>query len=199
MRHLYQVILFSLFGAKGYNNAVYSLNKKCSDLYKDMSRGIKARSIKVEDITDRMIEGTKGETVAASTGRKKLERYQEISVAKLSAGTYIVDTNTTKNTVTYKTRTNYPDIFQYEVDGLIDSIPTTGEVGQSESYSGYGGLTKLTNKTPKPTNLTVPHTGYDVEIAVSDFDNTKGNAVAYRDMFIGTGKRLLACFTLYPL
>ena len=40
-----QTIYFS--GALGYNNAVYTLNKKCSELYKDTSKGIKARSIKV--------------------------------------------------------------------------------------------------------------------------------------------------------
>ena len=173
-------------GALGYNNAVYTLNKKCSDLYKDTSKGITARSIKVEDITDRMIEGTKGETTAASTGKKKLEKYQDEQVAALPKGTYITATDLTKNTVTYKTITNYPDIFQYETGGLIDSTATYGVIGQSDSYRGYNGLTILANKTPIPTNLTVPYTYYCVEPDVSDFDNTKGNAAAYENMFFET-------------
>ena len=173
-------------GALGYNNAVYTLNNKCSDLYKDDSKGITARSIKVEDITDRMIEGTKGETTVASTGKKKLEKYQDEQVAALPKGTYITATDLTKNTVTYKTITNYPDIFQYETGGLIDSTATYGVIGQSDSYRGYNGLTILANKTPIPTNLTVPYTYYCVEPDVSDFDNTKGNAAAYENMFFET-------------
>lgn len=180
-----KTIYFS--GARGYNNAVYTLNKKCSDLYKNDEKGITARSIKVEDITDRMIEGTKGETTAASTGKKKLEKYQDEQVAALSTGTYITATNPTKNTVTYKTRTYYPDIFQYEAGGLIDSTATSGVIGQSDLYSGYNGLTTLANKTPIPTNLTVPYTYYYGTLVTSDFDNTKGNASAYQNMFFGTG------------
>ena len=172
--------------AKGYNNAVYTLNSKCSDLYKDTSKGITARSIKVEDITDRMIEGTKGDTTAESTGRKKLEKYQDEQVNALTTGTYIYDTDTTKNTVTYQERTNYPDIFQYEAGGLIDNTATTGIIGQSESYDGYGGLTTLANVLPAPTYLTVPYTYYNVSIDVSDFDNTEGIASVYHNMFFET-------------
>lgn len=174
-------------GAKGYNNAVYTLNKKCSDLYKDTSKGITARSIKIEDITDRMIQGTTGETTAASTGKKKLEKFQNEKVVALTTVTYITDTDTTKNTVTYKTTTNYPDIFQYEAGGLIDSTASSGVIGQSDSYSEYNGLTTLSNKTPIPINLTVPYTYYSVSPTTSDFDNTKGNATTYQNMFFGTG------------
>ena len=191
-------------GAVGYNNAVYTLNKKCSDLYKDTSKGITARSIKVEDITDRMIEGTKGDTTATSTGRKKLEKYQDEKVAALTTGTYITATDTTKNTVTYQTNTYYPDIFQYEAGGLLGTTATTGVIGQSESYSGYGGLTtngvEVTSST-KPANLTVPYTYYSVTPAVSDFDNTKGNASAYQNMFFGTNayywlaSRFISCYS----
>lgn len=172
-------------GFIGYNNAVYTLNKKCSDLYKDTSKGITARSIKVEDIIDRMIEGTKGDTVEKSTGIKKLEKYQDEEVAKLSTGTYITAIDTTKNTVTYIENKHYPDIFQYEVGGMINSTATTGIITQSESYSGYGGLTNLEHYEAE-TSLTVPYTYYNTSHSEDDFDDTKGNAAAYQNMFFET-------------
>ena len=105
-------------GALGYNNAVYTLNTKCSDLYKDTSKGITARSIKVEDITDKFNQ----------PGRDKLTTYIDLGLSSLS-GTYITNVDTENRKVTYKTYTNYPDIFQYETGGLIDSTATYGIIG----------------------------------------------------------------------
>ena len=39
-----------LYGAQGYNNAVYLLNELCSQLYSDSSKEITARSINIDDI-----------------------------------------------------------------------------------------------------------------------------------------------------
>ena len=158
-------------GPLGYNNAVYTLNKKCSDLYEDTSKGITARSIKVEDITDKFND----------TGKEKLTTYISDNLPT-STGTYITNIDTENKTVTYQTNTNCPDIFQYEEGGLI---------GQSESYSGYNyngnkGLTNLSNKTPKPANLTVPYTYYNTSHEVGDFEDST-NAAAYQNMFFGTG------------
>ncbi len=164
-----------LSGALGYNNAVYILNKKCSDLYENPSKGITARSIKIEDITDRLNQ----------TGKDKITAYINNNMPTY-AGTYIANIDSTNKKVTYKTRTNYPDIFQYEVGGIIDDTDTSGEIGQSESYSGYNGLTNLANKTPNPTSLTLTSTYYKFVPAASDFDNTKGNASAYQNMFFET-------------
>ena len=181
-------------GAQGYNNAVYVLNKKCTDLYKNESKGITARSIKVEDITDRMIEGTKGETIEASTGRKKLEKYIDTKVADLSPSTNVTKNKNANdefdNTITYaNANTNYPDIFQYEAGGKIGDTETSGIIGQSQTYSGYNGITNLANVTPKPASLTLPYTAYAVSPATSDFDNTDGNSVAWQRMFFGTGTK----------
>ena len=93
--------------------------------------------------------------------------------------------------VTYKTRTYYPDIFQYEAGGLIDSTATSGVIGQSESYSEYNyngnkGLTDLASKKAT-TSLTVPYTYYNTLHTAGDFDNAKGNVAAYQNMFFGTG------------
>ena len=169
-----QTIPFS--GAKGYNNAVYTLNKKCSDLYSDTSKGITARSIKVEDITDKFNQ----------KGTDKLTSYIDTKLSSLTTGTYVTNVDTTNRQVTYQTRTNYPDIFQYEAGGLIDGTATSGIIAQSESYSGYNGLTTLANKTPKPTSVTVPYTYYYTTHTSTDFADTE-RAVAYQNMFFETG------------
>ena len=169
-----QTIYFS--GAKGYNNAVYTLNKKCSDLYSDTSKGITARSIKVEDITDKFNQ----------KGTDKLTSYIDTQLSSLTTGTYVKNVDTTNRQVTYQTRTNYPDIFQYEAGGLIDGTATSGIIAQSESYSGYNGLTTLANKTPKPTSVTVPYTYYYTRHTSKHFADTE-RAVAYQNMFFETG------------
>ena len=167
-------------GAKGYNNAVYTLNKKCSDLYKDTSKGITARSIKVEDITDKFNQ----------TGKDKLTTYVSNQISSLSAGTNVTknknEDDEFDNTVTYSNgNTNYPDIFQYEAGGLIDSTKTLGVIDQSESYSKYGGLTELANKEAI-TSLTVPYTYYIISPEEGDFEDS-AKAAAYQNMFFGTG------------
>ena len=163
-------------GALGYNNAVYTLNKKCSDLYKDTSKGITARSIKVEDITDKFNQ----------TGKDKLSTDITNQMSSLFPSTNVTK-DTINNTVTYSNEnTNYPDIFQYEAGGLIDNTATLGVIGQSESYSNYGGLTNLVSKKAT-TSLTVPYTYYSILHSSEDFDDTKGNASAYQNMFAVTG------------
>lgn len=169
-------------GALGYNNAVYTLNKKCSDLYKDTSKGITARSIKVEDITSKFNDTGNGKITTYINGQVGTETED----GSLTTGTYITNIDKKNKTVTYKTRTNYPDIFQYEAGGLIDSTATSGVIGQSDTYSGYNGLTTLTNKTPIPTSLTVPYTYYNTTHAAGDFKDS-AKAEAYKNMFFGTG------------
>lgn len=164
-------------GALGYNNAVYTLNAKCSELYKDTTKGITARSIKVEDITDKFNQ----------TGKDKLTTYVSNQISSLSANTNVTK-DTTNNTVTYSNgNTNYPDIFQYEAGGLIDSTATSGVIGQSEIYSEYNyngnkGLTDLANKKAT-TSLTVPYTYYNTTHAAGDFEDS-AKAAAYRNIFL---------------
>ena len=168
--------------AKGYNNAVYTLNKKCSDLYKDTSKGITARSIKVEDITDKFNQ----------TGKDKLTAYISNQMSLLSPSTNVTK-NTANNTVTYSNgNTNYPDIFQYEAGGLIDSTATKGVIEQSESYNEYNyngnkGLTDLANKKAT-TSLTVSYTHYNTSHVEEDFEDF-AKAAAYQNMFFGTGTK----------
>ena len=183
-------------GALGYNNAVYTLNTKCSDLYKDTSKGITARSIKVEDITSKFNE----------TGNGKLTTDISNQISSLSPGTNVTKNKNKDdefdNTVTYSNgNTNYPDIFQYEAGGLIDSTATSGKVGQSESYSKYGGLTDLASKKAT-TSLTVPYTYYYTTHTDGDFKDS-AKAAAYQNMFFGTGtyywlaSRCISCRSNY--
>ena len=190
-------------GALGYNNVVYTLNTKCSDLYKDTSKGITAKSIKVEDITSKFNE----------TGNGKLTTYISNQISSLSPGTNVTKNKNKDdefdNTVTYSNgNTNYPDIFQYEAGGLIDSTATSGEVGQSESYSEYNyngnkGLTDLASKIAT-TSLTVPYTYYYTTHASTDFEDS-AKAAAYQNMFFETGtyywlaSRCILCGSDYAL
>ena len=161
-------------GALGYNNAVYTLNTKCSELYKDTSKGITARSIKVEDITDRFNQ----------TGKDKLTNAVDTQMSlNVSIGTYSINIDKINKTVTYTSaRGYYPDIFQYETNGKIDENATSGEINQSESY-----YSQATNNTYAHVNtsLTIPYTYYRTEHMSSDFLDTD-NATNYQNIFFGT-------------
>ena len=168
------------YGANGYNNAVYTLNKKCSDLYKNESLGITARSIKEEDITSKF----------NSTGTDAISSYISTQVGNLTTGSYITDVDTTNNKVTYVRGSGYyPDIFQYEAGGVLDGTATSGAITGSQSYSGYNGLTTATYSQVTNNNggtLIVPYTYYYITPTSSYFDNSDGNASQYQNMFFGT-------------
>ena len=189
-------------GAQGYNNAVSVLNNKCSDLYKDESKGITARSIKEEDITKRF----------NSTGTGKMTAYIDERVGNvetptsntLTQGTYIDSVSSTNKTVTYKNSSSYyPNIFQYEVGGLIGTTATTGALARSAKplASLYGADEILTSadtegepataipqssKVTGTGTLTVPFTYSNTTHDANDFTDTT-NKTAYNSMFFGTG------------
>ena len=98
-------------GAKAYNNAVYTLDTKCNDLYKNTTLGITAMSIKLEDIIERF----------NSSGTGRLMSYASENVGNLSTGTNIKSINAQKKIVTYtKTKSYYPDIYGYQEGSGID-------------------------------------------------------------------------------
>ena len=189
-------------GAQGYNNAVSVLNNKCSELYKDTSKGITARSINEEDITKRF----------NSAGKKKMTDYIDERVGNvetetsntLKTGTYIKSIDKTNKTVTYQDsgtdyRTYYPNIFQYEVGGKIGDTATTGTLARSAKPTLYGADEILTsadkdennNAIPQSsksaTTLTVPYTYSYTTHTADDFDNSEGKASKWQEMFFGTG------------
>jgi hypothetical protein len=192
-------------GAQGYNNAVSVLNNKCSELYKDTSKGITARSINEEDITKRF----------NAAGKKKMTDYIDERVGNvetetsntLKTGTYIKSIDKTNKTVTYQDsgtyyRTNYPNIFQYEVGGKIGDIATSGALVRSAKplTSLYGAdeiltsadtegdsATAIPQSSKSATTLTVPFTYSYTTHTSDDFDNSKGKASKWQEMFFGTG------------
>ena len=205
-------------GAQGYNNAVSVLNNKCSELYKDTSKGITARSINEEDITKRF----------NSAGKKKMTDYIDERVGNvetetsntLKTGTYIKSIDKTNKTVTYQDsgtdyRTYYPNIFQYEVGGKIGDTATTGALARSAKPTLYGADEILTsadkdennNAIPQSsksaTTLTVPYTYSYTTHTADDFDNSEGKASKWQEMFFGTGtyywlaSRCISCGSNY--
>ena len=193
------------YGAQGYNNAVSVLNNKCSDLYKDESKGITARSIKEEDITKRF----------NATGKKKMTDYIDERVGNvetptsntLSTGTFIKAIDKINKTITYQDsgtiyRTYYPNIFQYEVGGLIGTTATTGALARSAkpTSSLYGADEILTSvdtegepattipqssKVTGTGTLTVPFTYSNTTHDANDFTDTT-NKATYNSMFFRT-------------
>ena len=174
-------------GGLGYNNGVYTLNTKCSELYKDEARGITARSIKVEDITDKFND----------YGNSKITSDLDYNLSTVQKVTPVRDIDTNKRTVTYENgnyiATYYPDIIQYEKECAIDNIPTQGIIGQSDIYKGYkyngkNGLTNLGMVKSNPTTLTLPYTYYVIQGEYNDFTDTE-NAGAFYNMFFETGTK----------
>lgn len=175
----------SFQGALGYNNAVYTLNKKCSDLYKDESKGITARSIKVEDITDRL----------KTSGMNKLNYFIDKLIESKSVDEYIQNIDENSKRITFAKNGRYPDIYQYEKGGTIDGNLTSQEIGQSEHYAGYNGLT---DKTTNPfSSITITQTYYTTyqgnqdnvatqQLNESDFVNIQNSSATYYNMFLET-------------
>ena len=187
-------------GGLGYNNGVYTLNTKCNELYKDDTRGITARSIKMEDITDKFND----------YANSKITDCLDYNFGDLSVESQISSLNEENRTATYENSaysfaTYYPDIIQYEEGCAIDNVPTQGIIGESDIYSGYNyngktGLTNLGMVNTYPTSLTLPYTYYDIDGEYRDFADTE-NAGAFNNMFYGTGtKYYLAsrCIGLAP-
>ena len=173
-------------GGLGYNNGVYTLNTKCNELYKDDTRGITARSIKVEDITEKFND----------YANSKITNCLDYNFGTLSVESRITSLNEENRTATYENSsysfaTYYPDIVQYEEDCAIDNVPTQGIIGESDIYNGYNyngktGLTNLGMVSTYPTSLTLPYTYYDIDAEVNDYTDTQ-NAGAFYNMFFGTG------------
>lgn len=121
--------------AQGYNNAVYLLNEACSTLYGDSSKGITARSIKIEDIeekmTDRALTNTDGTGAHDFAG----------------AATYGEQVSNA-----YTGSISYPSIYAQENLSVINEITNNNGIGGSEQntliwasdYGARAGLIKAT-------------------------------------------------------
>ena len=103
-----------LYGAQGYNNAVYLLNEACSRLYGNKEKGIEARSINIEDIEEKMTDKALVEahnfSNAAKYGQQETKEYsQEFSF--------------------------YPSIYALEMKSVIEGNEKANGVKLSEQTS----------------------------------------------------------------
>ena len=106
-----------LGGAQGYNNGVYLLNEACSKLYGNERKGIKARSINIEDIEHYMTDEALEEAhnyVNKNSGTKYGEQMPKESVTD---------------------RYYYPDIYKEEIKSVIDGKIREDGLNLSEQNS----------------------------------------------------------------
>ena len=92
----------TLSGAKGYNNAVYLLDKICKTLYNNSKQTSNVQNIKIEDIQDYLLSDYK--------------QYTNEYGAKLKYG----------ETKEYTENKNYPNLFAKEKTGWVDDVQGTG-------------------------------------------------------------------------
>lgn len=163
-------------GPLGYNNGVYILNDLCEKLYSNNRLGAIGRSINVEDIEEKF----------SSTGISAKNTYINGEVAKLTVGTYIQNVDTSNNTITYVTRTYYPDLYQYENGSGINTTNIKADgIDRSSTYSGYiNGITTNSSNNADTNGLTVTYNANWIYQAPTDYfiDDT------FHELIFNTGK-----------
>ena len=139
------------YGALGYNNGVYLINDICEKLYSNTAKGIKARSINLEDMEKHL-------TDAGFTAR-----------------------NAYKNVVTYgtpKTYTGnkqYPKLYASQIAaGITSTSVTKPDIVKTidpykESSKGYTTPTAETSDTAGDSGLTVTQTYYNIPINEANY------------------------------
>lgn len=97
--------------AQGYNNAVYLLNEACSKLYGNEAKGIKARSINIEDIEEKM-------------KKEKLEEAHQYTNGTTKYAEQVASD--------YTSSKNYPSIYEQEKLGYMNGETVNGTLDLSE-------------------------------------------------------------------
>ena len=137
------------YGALGYNNGVYLINDICEKLYSNTAKGIKARSINLEDMEKHLTDAgfTARNAVAYGYGTPKTytssKQYPKLYASQIGAG--ITSTSVTK-----------PDIVK-----TIDPY--------KESSKGYTTPTAETSDTAGDSGLTVTQTYYNIPINEANY------------------------------
>ena len=139
-------------GALGYNNGVYLINDICEKLYSNTAKGIKARSINLEDMEKHL-------TDAGFTARKAY------SVSNVKYGT----------PKTYTSSKQYPKLYASQIGAGITSTsvtqPDTVKTVDpyKESSKGYTTPTAETSDTAGDSGLTVTQTYYNIPINEANY------------------------------
>ena len=115
----------TLVGAKGYNNAVYLLDKTCKTLYNNSKLASNVQNLKIEDIQDHLAYD-----------------YTQYTNSNVDTGKY-------GGTKEYTPR-NYPDIFAKEKTGWVNGIKGT-ELNLSEQTTPIDEINTTANGKIKIT------------------------------------------------
>ena len=130
----------TLSGAKGYNNAVYLLDKTCKTLYNNSKLASNVQNLKIEDIQDHLAYD-----------------YTQYTNSNVDTGKY-------GGTKEYTTHKNYPNIFTKEKTGWVDGIQGT-ELSLSEQTTPIN-----ETKTTASEKIKITQTYWDKTMATNDFD-----------------------------
>ena len=130
----------TLSGAKGYNNAVYLLDKTCKTLYNNSKLASNVQNLKIEDIQDHLVYD-----------------YTQYTNSNVDTGKY----GGTKEYIRYK---NYPNIFAKEKTGWVDGIQGA-ELSLSEQTIPIN-----ETKTTASEKIKITQTHWDKTMSANDFD-----------------------------
>ena len=161
----YANTLIRFQGFVGYNNAVFLLDDACKYLYANSQKGITARSIDYEDITNQLKENTNG------VGKEKIKSYINTALTNLANDPqdYITNINNETNMITFKINTWYPLIYKKQAN-------------ESDPY--YSSVTSEGKVDTKPESLTVEYTEYSGALTDSDFkDYSENTSKVYNTLF----------------
>ena len=132
--------IITLSGAKGYNNAVYLLDKTCKTLYNNSKLASNVQNLKIEDIQDHLAYD-----------------YTQYTNSNVDTGKY----GGTKEYTTYK---NYPNIFAKEKTGWVDGIQGA-ELSLSEQTTPIN-----ETKTTANEKIKITQTYWYKTMSTNDFD-----------------------------
>ena len=132
--------IITLSGVKGYNNAVYLLDKTCKTLYNNSKLASNVQNLKIEDIQDHLAYD-----------------YTQYTNSNVDTGKY----GGTKEYTTYK---NYPNIFAKEKTGWVDGIQGA-ELSLSEQTTPIN-----ETKTTANEKIKITQTYWYKTMSTNDFD-----------------------------
>ena len=142
------------YGALGYNNGVYLINDICEKLYSNTAKGIKARSINLEDMEKHLTDA--GFTARnAYTNSNSGKKYGE--------------------TKTYTSTKQYPKLYASQIGaGITSTSVTKPDIVKTidpykESSKGYTTPTAETSDTAGDSGLTVTQTYYYIPINEANY------------------------------
>ena len=144
-------------GALGYNNGVYLINDICEKLYSNTAKGIKARSINLEDMEKHL-------TDAGFTARNSY-LYNNDATNYAKYGT----------PKTYTGNKQYPKLYASQIGaGITSTSVTKPDIVKTidpykESNKGYTTPTAETSDTAGDSGLTVTQTYYYIPINEANY------------------------------